>query len=81
MQPPPFRGMQKNRRHRGICRWSGEIHPSALEGGYLTGESRETCPTGRKFNNHKASELIWEIDNVYMINFNGAITIAKKLVH
>lgn len=42
--------------------------------GYLTGESTELVywPT---VNNHKASELTWKIDSLYMIGVNGKLTV------
>ncbi len=40
--------------------------------GYLTGESRELV-YWPDVGNHKASELIWEIDSLYMIGFGASL--------
>ncbi len=48
-----------------------------LGAGYLTGESKELVFWPEN-NNHKASELTWKIDNLYMANINGSLTIARR---
>lgn len=45
-----------------------------LGAGYMTGESRELV-YWPEYGNHKASELIWKIDNVYMTNVNATLDI------
>lgn len=46
--------------------------------GYLTGESTELV-YWPEVNNHKASELTWEIDNLYMIGVNGVLEVGSRL--
>jgi plasminogen activator len=46
--------------------------------GYLSGESKELV-YWPEYNNHKASELTWEIDNLYMIGITGDLQVANWL--
>lgn len=46
--------------------------------GYLSGESTELV-YWPEANNHKASELTWEIDNLYMIGVNGVLEVGNWL--
>lgn len=46
--------------------------------GYLTGESTELVYWPQE-NNHKASELTWEIDNLYMVGVNGVLEVSDWL--
>lgn len=46
--------------------------------GYLTGESNEIV-YWPELNNHKASELTWEIDNLYMVGVNGVLEVGDWL--
>ena len=44
--------------------------------GYLTGESTELV-YWPEYNNHKASELTWEIDNLFMVGVNGVLEVGS----
>ncbi|PHR29948.1 MAG: hypothetical protein COA36_03620, partial [Desulfotalea sp.] len=46
--------------------------------GYLTGESTEIV-YWPELNNHKASELTWNIDNLYMIGVSGVLEVGSRL--
>jgi len=46
--------------------------------GYLTGESTELV-YWPEINNHKASELTWEIDNLFMVGVNGVLEVGSWL--
>lgn len=46
--------------------------------GYLSGESKELVYWPQT-NNHKASELTWEIDNLYMVGVNGVLEVGDWL--
>lgn len=45
-----------------------------LGAGYLSGESKELVYWPNQ-NNHKASELIWEIEDLYMIGFGASLKV------
>lgn len=47
--------------------------------GYLTGEAKELV-YWPEFNNHKASELTWKIDNLFMIGVNGTLEVGSWFV-
>ncbi len=47
-----------------------------LGAGYMTGESKELV-FWPEYNNHKASELTWEIDSQYLINVTACISFLK----
>ncbi len=49
-----------------------------VRAGYLTGESTELVYEP-ELNNHKASELTWEIDNLFMVGVNGVLEVASWL--
>jgi plasminogen activator len=51
---------------------SGIIFTGNMGAGYLTGEAHETVywPSN---NNHKASELTWDIDSLYMLGIGGSV--------
>lgn len=49
-----------------------------LGAGYLTGESTELV-YWPEVNNHKASELTWEIDNLYMVGVRGELEVGSWL--
>ena len=46
--------------------------------GYLSGDSTELV-YWPEANNHKASELTWEIDNLYMVGLNGVLEVGDWL--
>lgn len=51
---------------------SGIIFTGNIGAGYLTGEAHETVYWPRN-NNHKASELTWDIDSLYMVGVGGSV--------
>lgn len=48
-----------------------------LGAGYMTGESTELV-YWPEFNNHKASELTWKIDSLYLTNVNASLSFSSS---
>lgn len=48
-----------------------------LGAGYMTGESKELV-YWPEYNNHKASELTWKIDSLYLTNINAALSFSSN---
>ena len=57
---------------------SGVRFTLGVGAGYLSGESNELV-YWPELNNHKASELTWEIDNLYMVGVNGVLEVGNWL--
>lgn len=58
---------------------SGMKFTLGLGGGYLTGQSKEYV-YWPEYNNHKASELKWDINSMYMLGINSALEIGSRFV-
>lgn len=58
---------------------SGMKFTLGLGGGYVTGQSKEYVYVP-EYNNHKLSELKWDINSMYMLGVNSALEIGSRFV-